>query len=61
MGPLLFNVFMNDIGGVITVHHLLFADDDKLFSRNSPVSSRVNLQESLNNTSVTGAIRTPWN
>lgn len=47
LGPLLFNAFMNGIGSVITV--LLFVDEVKLFSRNSPLSYRANLQESLNN------------
>lgn len=47
LGPLLLNIFMNGIGSVVTVH--LFADEVKLFARNSPLSSHGNLQESLNN------------
>jgi hypothetical protein len=48
LGPLLFNIFVNDLAGVLSEDCLLFADDLKIFARISSSSDQVKLQQSLN-------------
>lgn len=49
MGPLLFNIFVNDISSVITESHfLMFADDIKIFRTINSVSDGQLLQDDLN-------------
>lgn len=47
LGPLLFNLFINDLSDIIAVPHLLYADDLKLFSTVSNLNDCVRLEESL--------------
>jgi hypothetical protein len=47
LGPLLFNVYLNDVSRVIDSHHLLFADDMKLFSIVTSEEDCISLQNSL--------------
>lgn len=47
LGPLLFNIFINDIVDIIKVDSLLFADDIKLYSSIDSEVDCVNLQRSL--------------
>lgn len=49
LGPLLFNVFMNDISLVIATKFLMFADDVKIFGNVSTTEDQENLQQSLSN------------
>lgn len=47
LGPLLFNIFINDIVANLTVNCLLYADDLKLFSRILSLDDCVILQQNL--------------
>ncbi|XP_054283758.1 uncharacterized protein LOC129000783 [Macrosteles quadrilineatus] len=47
LGPVLFNIFINDISRVIHVKHLLFADDIKLYSTINSIDDFYDLQDSL--------------
>lgn len=49
IGPLLFDLFINDIGRVLTTNYLMFADDIKIFSEIHSVSDQENLQRSIDN------------
>ncbi|XP_054287517.1 uncharacterized protein LOC129003249 [Macrosteles quadrilineatus] len=49
IGPLLFDLFINDIGTVLTTNYLMFADDIKIFSEIHSVSDQENLQRSIGN------------
>lgn len=51
LGPLLFLLFINDIGNDICAEFLLFADDVKLFNRISSTQSQTSLQQALDNIS----------
>lgn len=48
LGPLLFNIFINDIVANLTINCLLYADDLKLYSRISSQSDCEILQQNLN-------------
>lgn len=49
LGPILFNVFVNDIVTVMTADCLMFADDIKIFSQVRSSADHTNLQQSLSN------------
>jgi hypothetical protein len=48
LGPLLFNVFINDVVNVLKCHVLMYADDMKLFDCISSADDCVSLQNDLN-------------
>ncbi|XP_054266911.1 uncharacterized protein LOC128989079 [Macrosteles quadrilineatus] len=49
LGPLLFNLFENDIKSVISSKFLMFADDMKVFAGVQSLEDQLNLQHCLNN------------
>lgn len=49
LGPLLFNLFINDIATHISSDHLMFADDIKIFTVVQSITDQNGLQVSLNN------------
>lgn len=49
LGPLLFNLFINDVALVILTSFLMFADDIKIFGNVSSVQGQIELQQSLSN------------
>ena len=51
LGPLLFNLFVNDITTKLSTNHLLYADDMKLFLNTSSVDDCLRLQHDLDETS----------
>lgn len=50
LGPLLFNIFINDIQRVIDIEFLLYADDIKLLRQINSIQDCRKLQENLNQT-----------
>jgi retron-type reverse transcriptase len=47
LGPLLFNIFVNDVVSCLNVKHLLYADDIKIFCRISSIDDCHRLQNNL--------------
>lgn len=47
LGPLLFNIYMNDLSSALSIDHLLYADDLKLFTRVEVVEDCMLLQRAL--------------
>lgn len=52
LGPLLFNIFINDIGNELTVNYLLYADDMKLFKRIEEYNDCLELQANIDKLQV---------
>lgn len=48
LGPLLFNIFVNDLSEGLKCHHLMYADDMKLFVKAKDKNDFVRLQNDLN-------------
>ena len=47
LGPLLFNIFINDVGNALEVHFLMYADDIKLLHRISSLNDCTTLQNNI--------------
>jgi Reverse transcriptase (RNA-dependent DNA polymerase) len=52
LGPLLFNIFINDISDVIDVNYLLYADDLKIYTTIQTITDCERLQANLNQVTV---------
>lgn len=48
LGPLLFNIFINDLGKNLKTAYLLFADDLKMYAKILSLNDIIELQNDLN-------------